>query len=621
MSSSSTPSADKSSLKELCRKRILDGMLRQVNGNNPLLFVVLVCDAQTLHLVSACLNSADLVANRVAVVDKLDKNREPLMNMDAIYFLSPTAKNFTNLMVDFPDLTKYKPKYRKQHVFLNSTCPDDVMGLLTARKDVVKRLSTFVELNLDFVARDDRIFHFSVHTPTLLKYFPTRDDEVMRQDVRKLLSLFASLQDKPKIRFLKNSIDSWCGMFAMQLDKELEEYWANASKPPNSMTCTCLIVDRGLDAVTPFLHDFGYEALCMDLLAGYDDDSKEINLRNDTFTYDTVTAEGEKLHKSIVLNDDLWKGLRHKSMLQAKDIVMLQMMELKENNEIAKFMQNEEDGIETEATARILRQLPAYQEKVGKYGSQLTLITRTMKIIQDLNLNKVGGLEQDIACAIQSSGEPVNVQKLMTGLAQTLMDPSLPQTLKLRVLLVYVLNMKGVSPAHREKMLNTGGFDSEHRRAFQKILGLGLVDDLEDPKKTAIHQTRTPTEEQLCYSEMIQTDRKNKMNPIKTFKHELFRFQPRIRMLAQRLCTNTLDQDLFPYVKGDPLSNHPNIQYGRKPGKRPRMVIYFIGGMTYSETRTAYDLSAKYNVDIFMGSEGLLNPENIIENSFVETYG
>eukprot|EP00391_Amoebophrya_sp_Ameob2_P006034 CAMPEP_0178997078 /NCGR_PEP_ID=MMETSP0795-20121207/8732_1 /TAXON_ID=88552 /ORGANISM="Amoebophrya sp., Strain Ameob2" /LENGTH=618 /DNA_ID=CAMNT_0020689555 /DNA_START=287 /DNA_END=2143 /DNA_ORIENTATION=- len=609
-------SVDKrSSLRELCRIRIIDGMLKQVNGNNPLLFVVLVCDSRTLSLVSSSLTSADLVANRVAVVDKLDKNREPLMNMDAIYFLSPTAQNFQQLLGDFPDLTKFKPKYRRQHVFLNSTCPDDVMGLLSARKDVVKRMTTFVELNLDFVARDDRVFHFSSQVPAMLSYFPKRNDEVMGKDVKKLLSLFASLQDKPRIRFLKNSIDSYCPMFAVQLDRELEEYWKNASRPPNQMPCTCLIVDRGLDAVAPFLHDFGYEALCMDLLGGQDDPSKEINTRNDTFTYDTVTAEGEALHKSIVLNDDLWRGLRHKSMLAVKDIVMVQMTDLKENNEIARFMQNEEDGVETEATARILRQLPAYQEKVGKYGSQLTLITRTMKIIQDCNLNKIGTIEQDIACAIQSTGEPVNIQKLMVGLAQTLMDPSLPPALKLRVVLLYVLNMRGVTPEHREKMLATAGFDGDHRRVFKKMLSLGLVDGIYDNEKLPVHQTRTPTEEQLCYSEMIQHDRKQRVNPLKSFKHELFRFQPRIRMVAQRICTNTLDKELFPYVKGNDLDNHPGIEFGRKGGRRPRLVIYFIGGMTYSETRTAFDLSSKYNVDIFMGSESLVNPENMIERA------
>lgn len=144
------------SLKEIMRRRIVHGIFRPVNGRNPALFCVLICDSTTLKLISKTLDTSDLVENRIAVVDKLDKAREPLPQMDAIYFLSPTADNFKKLLMDFPDAAKFKNKYRKSHVFLNKTCDDETMEILTKRKDVVKRISTFVELNMDFIARDDR---------------------------------------------------------------------------------------------------------------------------------------------------------------------------------------------------------------------------------------------------------------------------------------------------------------------------------------------------------------------------------------------------------------------------------------------------------------------------------
>ena len=42
--------------------------------------------------------------------------------MDVIYFIRPTIANFLLLEKDFPDLKKFKPKYRKAHVFMNATC-------------------------------------------------------------------------------------------------------------------------------------------------------------------------------------------------------------------------------------------------------------------------------------------------------------------------------------------------------------------------------------------------------------------------------------------------------------------------------------------------------------------
>ena len=82
-------SREENSLKVIVRKRLIS-MLQEVNGTNALLFTALICDRETLHTVSSSLTSGDLVANRVTVVDRLDKAREPLMNMDAIYFITPT---------------------------------------------------------------------------------------------------------------------------------------------------------------------------------------------------------------------------------------------------------------------------------------------------------------------------------------------------------------------------------------------------------------------------------------------------------------------------------------------------------------------------------------------------
>ncbi len=78
--------------------------------------------------------------------------------MDVIYFITPTVNNFKLMMQDFPDLNRFKPKYRAAHVFMSAGCPQECLNLLTLRKDVVQRISTFTELHLDFIARDERYY-------------------------------------------------------------------------------------------------------------------------------------------------------------------------------------------------------------------------------------------------------------------------------------------------------------------------------------------------------------------------------------------------------------------------------------------------------------------------------
>lgn len=133
-------SGDMASIRNVARSRLIDGMIRVVNGKKPKLFVVLICDPVTLKLVSKTLTANDLVENRVAVVDKLEKAREPLGQMDAIYFVEPTQKNIAKIFEDFPDPTKFKPKYRKAHIYLNDTCTPEAMAVLSSRADVVGRI-------------------------------------------------------------------------------------------------------------------------------------------------------------------------------------------------------------------------------------------------------------------------------------------------------------------------------------------------------------------------------------------------------------------------------------------------------------------------------------------------
>lgn len=179
---------------------------------------------------------------------------------------------------------------------------------------------------------------------TMLHCFPHRDEYVLKEYCSKLSSVFSTIGDFPLIRFQKDSIDSWCSTLAMALNDELDKYWGDATKEPNKLPCCCLIVDRSIDPVTPFMHDFGMEALAFDLLGGQDDPEKAINMNTDVYSYTGQSGTGEEMAKKVPLNDDLWRSLRHRSVLDAKDMVMEQMQQLQETSEVAKFMAAEAAG-------------------------------------------------------------------------------------------------------------------------------------------------------------------------------------------------------------------------------------------------------------------------------------
>ena len=69
-------------------------------------------------------------------------------------------------------------------------------------------------------------------------------------------------------------------------------------------------------------------------------------------------------------------------------------------------------------------------------------------------------LEQDICCGVDKDGAPINTQRVMVALAQTLLRSDLTQETKMRVLLLYLLSMDGVTREHRNKMVNTAALSA-----------------------------------------------------------------------------------------------------------------------------------------------------------------
>lgn len=82
---------------------------------------------------------------------------------------------------DFPDLKKFKPKYKRAHVFMNATCSAECMGVLAKNRDVVNRISSFTELHLDFFARDACIFHLNKGPLQMFRTFPSKKDTYCRE--------------------------------------------------------------------------------------------------------------------------------------------------------------------------------------------------------------------------------------------------------------------------------------------------------------------------------------------------------------------------------------------------------------------------------------------------------
>jgi len=106
------------------------------------------------------------------------------------------------------------------------------------------------------------------------------------------------------------------------------------------------------------------------------------------------------------------------------------------------------------------------------------------------------------------------------------------------------------------------------------------------------------------------------------------RWTPFIKDLMEDACEDKLDQKQFPYLNGGarggrgggaaPVSARARYNWpgGRSQARSgPRLIFFVLGGLTYSETRAAYEVAeAHKSWDILVGSTHLITPDSHLDN-------
>uniref|UniRef100_A0A673CTT7 Syntaxin binding protein 3 n=1 Tax=Sphaeramia orbicularis TaxID=375764 RepID=A0A673CTT7_9TELE len=473
---------------------------------------ILILDPFTTKLLSSCCKMSDLMSEKITIVEDLYKSREPVLEMKAIYFMSPTSKCVDAFIADF----KPKPKYKAAYVYFTDYCPDELFNKM--KLYCAKYIRVCKEINMSFMPQEAQVF--TCDNPGAFKsiYSPNSPDKKATMDT------------------LADQLVTLCAT--------LDEY------PGGKTQAQLLIVERGFDPVSPILHELTYQAMAYDL----------IDVQNDTYKY--KSKDGSEKQAQLNEDDMLWVKLRHKHIAEVSDNL-----------------------------AQMMKKMPSFRKQLTEKTVHLQLAEDCMQHFSN-NVERLCKAEQDLA--VGSDVEGVKVKDPMRTLLPVLLHPYSTYD-KIRAVLLYIFSLNGTTDENLSKLIQHVKIEDDREFILNwKELGVPIITS---PSFFSRKPTRRDRSQEQTYNLSRWTPVIKDVMEVSEMKSSrciVFSISPPSICLARQ-------------------KHKPSAQDERRSGSR--LIIFVIGGISYSEMRCAYEVTqAVKSCEVIIGSSHILTPTSLLND-------
>lgn len=576
-------------LKTIVGNRILSDVLRHNQKSGKVEWRVLVVDKFSIKILNSTVKMHQLSAEGITLVETLERRREPMPNMEAIYFITPTEESITLLMNDF----KKGSLYKAAHVYVTEEIPENLFSILS-KSEAAKKMKSLLEVNISFTAYESKVFTMDIESGSAVTYSEERTG-VLEKMAEQLATLCSTLGEFPSIRYRAE-----CGVnkrLAEILEKRLTAYKEaepSMGEGVEKAKSQLIILDRGFDITSPLLHELTFQAMAYDLL----------NIKNDVYKYSTDNESREVI---LDENDDLWEEMRHQHIAVIYQNLQKKLKRLTDDKPVASLTDDKKKDERSQRDLGLLiKKTPQYLAEKAKVSKHLALAEECMKNYQGY-IDKLCKVEQDLAMGADADGE--KIRDHMRNIVPVLLDTNVSINDKIRVIILYILHKQGIPEENLNKLVQHAQIPQDKVGLIRNIAKLGVT-IVNDESKS---QSWTPK-------------RRDRFAEV---TYQMSRWTPVVKDLIEDAIEGKLDANHFPFLNDKRgLSNRNKApasnRYGRwhkdkgdQTRNVSRVIVFILGGATYSEARVGYEVSNDKSPSwevIVGGDTPVLTPEGFLQN-------